>query len=265
MIPELFKIGPITINSFGVMAMMAFLVPTLLLRKEVERIGQHPDLANSIAIAAMIGGFLGARIYYIVERWDSFLANPTDYIFTGAGLVWYGGLLGGFAAATWFVHRKKISVPLICDIMAPLLALGQTFGRMGCLLSGDGDYGPPTDVPWAMAFPDGIIPTTERVHPTPIYDMIILLSIFAFLWSIRKRELPHGFKFGLYLVLIGGGRIFTEFYRTTSKVFLGLTVAQLISVGLIAIGGGMMIYLNQKSRSKKNTETQSKKAKIETK
>ena len=263
MIPELFKIGPITINSFGVMAMLAFLVPTLLLRKEVERIGQHPDLANSLAIAAMIGGFLGARIYYIAERWDKFLANPTDYIFTGAGLVWYGGLIGGFAAATWYVHRKNISVLVICDIMAPMLALGQTFGRMGCLLSGDGDYGPPSDVPWAMAFPNGIIPTTERVHPTPIYDMIILLSIFAFLWRIRKKELPYGFKFGLYLALIGGGRIFTEFYRTTPKVFLGLTVAQLISVGLIGIGGAMMVYLKRKSRPRKNMAPQSKREKTE--
>ncbi len=287
MIPELFKIGPITINSFGVMAMLAFLVPTLLLRKEVERIGQHPDLANSLAIAAMIGGFLGARIYYIAERWDSFLKNPTDYIFTGAGLVWYGGLLGGFAAATWYVHRKKISVPLICDIMAPLLALGQTFGRMGCLLSGDGDYGPPTDVPWAMTYPKGIISTlaTENprlvelyherfpgqtvpadipVHPTPIYDMIILLSIFAFLWNIRKKDLPQGFKFSSYLVLIGGGRIFTEFYRTTPKVLWGLTVAQLISIGLIVIGGGLMIYLTRKNRMQKGKPAaQSKKEKIE--
>jgi phosphatidylglycerol:prolipoprotein diacylglycerol transferase len=287
MIPELFKIGPITINSFGVMAMLAFLVPTFLLRKEVERIGQHPDLANSLAIAAMIGGFLGARIYYILERWASFLENPMDYIFTGAGLVWYGGLAGGFLAATWYVHRKKISVSLICDVMAPLLALGQTFGRMGCLLSGDGDYGPPTDVPWAMTYPKGIISTLanenprlvelyhERfpgqavpadipVHPTPIYDMIILLSIFAFLWTIRKKELPQGFKFGLYLTLIGGGRIFTEFYRTTPKVFLGLTVAQLISVGLIVIGGGLMIYLTRKNRMQKGeSASQSKKEKVE--
>jgi len=243
MIPELFKIGPITINSFGVMAMLAFLVPTLLLRKEVVRKGLHPDVANSLAIAAMIGGFLGARIYYIIERWDQFLADPWDYIFTGAGLVWYGGLAGGFIAATWYVHRKKISVPMICDLMAPLLALGQTFGRMGCLLSGDGDYGPPTDVPWAMSFPKGIVPTTEQVHPTPIYDMLILISIFAFLWNIRKKPLPDGFKFGLYMVLISGGRIVTEFYRATPKILLGLTLAQLISIGLIIIGGALMIYL----------------------
>lgn len=251
MIPELFKIGPLTINSFGVMAMLAFLVPTLLLRKEVARKGLDPDFANGIAIAAMIGGFLGARIYYIIERWDGFLANPTDYIFTGAGLVWYGGLIGGFLAVTWYVRHNNVSIPVVCDVMAPLLALGQTFGRMGCLLSGDGDYGPPTDVPWAMSFPDGVVPTPPgvQVHPTPIYDMIFLLAIFVFLWKVRKKDWPTGIKFSLYLILMGSERIITEFFRTTPEIFLGLTMAQLISIGLILIGGGIILYVKSKGKS----------------
>ncbi|MFQ5603875.1 MAG: prolipoprotein diacylglyceryl transferase [bacterium] len=255
MIPELFKIGPLTINSFGVMAMLGFLIPTLLLRKEVARKGMDPDFANGIIIAAMIGGFLGARIYYIAERWQAFLANPSEYIFTGAGLVWYGGLIGGFVVATLYIHQKKVSIPLICDMMAPLLALGQTFGRMGCLLSGDGDYGYATDVPWAMSFPKGIIPTTEMVHPTPVYDMLILISIFTFLWKIRHKEYPTGFKFNLYLVLLGSGRFFTEFYRTTPKVLLGLTLAQLISLALIFVGGTLMIYLKIKAKDKQTLQT----------
>ncbi|MFQ6114345.1 MAG: prolipoprotein diacylglyceryl transferase [bacterium] len=258
MIPELFKIGPITINSFGVMAMLAFLIPTLLLRKELARKGLDPDIANGIAVAAMIGGFLGARIYFIAERWDQFLADPADMIFTGAGLVWYGGLAGGFIAVTWYVNHKKIAIPLICDVIAPLLALGQAFGRMGCLLSGDGDYGPPTDVPWAMAFPKGVIPTTERVHPTPIYDMIFLLTIFWILWKIRKKNLPTGFKFSFYLVLLGTARIITEFYRNTAEIIFGLTMAQLISIGLIIIGGTLILILKSKEKKKKMTSTATK-------
>lgn len=250
MIPELFKIGPLTINSFGVMAMLGFLIPTLLLRKEVERYGQHPDFGNSMIIAAMIGGFLGARIYYVAERWDSFLANPGDYLFSGAGLVWYGGLIGGILAVYLYVRRKKFSFPLTFDILAPLLALGQTFGRMGCFLSGDGDYGPPTDIPWAMSFPRGIIPTTDLVHPTPIYDMLWLLTTFLILWNIRKKELPVGFKTSLYLILLGVGRIFTEFFRTTPKIFLGLTAAQLISIAFITIGGLIMLNIHLKKNSK---------------
>ncbi len=248
MIPELFKIGPITINSFGVMAMLGFLTGTILLRKEILRKNLDPDLANGMIISTMIGGFLGARIYFIAERWSRFLEDPTEYIFTGAGLVWYGGMIGGLIAGAWYVHRKNISIPFTCDLMAPMLALGQTFGRMGCLLSGDGDYGPPTDVPWAMSFPKGVIPTTEMVHPTPIYDMIILLAIFGILWKIREKRLPTGFKFNLYLVLVGSGRFFTEFYRNTPKILLGMTMAQLISIGLIIIGGALMIYLNAKGK-----------------
>lgn len=329
MIPELFKIGPFTINSFGVMAMLGFLIPMILLRREMERKHLDPDLANGIIIAAMVGGFLGARIYFIIERWDTFFADPairlgvyamlisiipayfvkrkvekkgedrivsegtafaavigvllasiilyiyfneertwgqfvdspSNLLFTGAGLVWYGGLAGGFLGVYWYVKRKGVSFPLICDLMAPLLALGQMFGRAGCLLSGDGDYGPPTDVPWAMSFPNGIVPTTEQVHPTPIYDMILLFAIFLFLWKIRTRKQPLLFSFSLYLMFIGGERFFTEFYRTTPEIFLGLTMAQLISIGLFAVG--LVLLLRVKSSSRSGQTGKSKPAKTE--
>jgi len=242
MIPILFRIGPVTINSFGVMAMLAFLIPTLILRKEVARYGFEPDLANGIAIAAMIGGFLGARLYFLAERWDDFIARPSDYLFSGAGLVWYGGLFGGAAAVMWYLHRQRVSIPLITDITAPLLALGQVFGRCGCFLSADGDYGPPTDVPWAMSFPNGLVPTDKLVHPTPLYDMLILFVIFLVLWRLRKRELPTGMKFSFYLILLGIGRIITEFWRNTPKVVWGLTAAQWISIALILLA--VIIILN---------------------
>ncbi|NIR52452.1 prolipoprotein diacylglyceryl transferase [candidate division KSB1 bacterium] len=331
MIPELIEIGPFTIGSFGVMAMLAFLIPTLLLRKEFARKGLDPELASGVAISAMVGGFLGARIYFIAERWDIFFADPairfgvymmliafipayflkkhlekknkdavfsggitlavvigvllvaiiyyikfndartwgqfvdsrSNLIFTGAGLVWYGGLAGGFLMVSWYVHHNGIKIPVMCDLMAPMLALGQTFGRMGCLLSGDGDYGPPTDVPWAMAFPEGIVPTQKEVHPTPIYDMIFLITIFVVLWNIRKNKLPTGFKFSLYLIMMGGERIITEFFRTTPEVFLGLTTAQLISIGLIIIGGTRIFVLKSKQKSQKEAQVKEpQKAKV---
>ncbi len=258
MIPELFKIGPLTINSVGVMAMLGFLIPTLLLRKEFARFKYDPDLANGIIIAAMIGGFVGARIYFIAERWDGFLANPGDYLLTGAGLVWYGGLIGGLLGIYLYVKKKNFSFPLTFDFLAPLLALGQTFGRMGCLLSGDGDYGPQTDVPWAMSFPKGTIPTNELVHPTPIYDMLWLFGSFLFLWSIRKKKLPTGFKTALYFLLIGAGRIFTEFYRTTPKILLGLTAAQIISIAFITIGGIILFNITSKRKAKNSSEPKPK-------
>lgn len=318
MIPELYTIGPFTIGSFGVMAMLAFLIPTFLMRKDFPRVGLDPELASGVTISAMVGGFLGARIYFIAERsptffadpanrfgvyamllaiipalglnkllrkksqdavfaggvslaavigvlvaaiivhvhlleqrsWGQFLNSRANLIFTGAGLVWYGGLAGGFLMVTWYVYQNKIKIPLICDLLAPMLALGQTFGRMGCLLSGDGDYGPPTDLPWAMAFPKGIVPTKETVHPTPIYDMLFLFTAFVILWNIRKRKWPTGFKFSAYMILIGSERIITEFFRTTPKILFGLTMAQLISIALIVTGCTWILLLRSKQKSK---------------
>ncbi len=329
MIPELFKIGPLTINSFGVMAMLGFLIPTLLLRKEFARFKHDPDLANGVIIAAMIGGFVGGRVYFIAERWSTFFADsanqfafyamivaflitfgfytrlrekkmesipaltralgvalgvfiltligyialfeertwaqyansPANLVVTGAGLVWYGGFIGGSLGLYLYVWHQKLSFPFVFDLMAPLIALGQTFGRMGCLLSGDGDYGPPTDLPWAMSFPKGIIPTSELVHPTPIYDMIWLIGSFLFLWSIRKKELPNGFKISLYFILIGTGRILTEFFRTTPKILLGLTAAQLISIAFIAIGAIILFKITLTRNAKASPEPKPKNVK----
>jgi phosphatidylglycerol:prolipoprotein diacylglycerol transferase len=242
MIPVLFEIGPVRVGSFGVMMALGFLVPTILLRKEFARTGLNLDLANGIAISAILGGLIGARIYYVFERWDIFLSDPVSLLFANSGLVWYGGMLGGAAAVIADARRKQVPVVLVADLMAPLLALGQMLGRIGCLLSADGDYGPPTDVPWAMSFPRGLVPTDERVHPTPLYDGLILSAVFGALWTSRKWRLPAGFRISLYLLLLGLGSLVTEVFRVTPKVFAGLTAGQLISSTLIFSGAvGMSI------------------------
>jgi phosphatidylglycerol:prolipoprotein diacylglycerol transferase len=108
---------------------------------------------------------------------------------------------------------------------------------MGCLLAADGDYGPPSDVPWAMAFPKGVVPVDVPVHPTPIYEMIFLLTFFAILWKIRRRPFPDGTFFGLYFIAAGIGRFVTEFWRTTPKIaFDWMSLAQIISIGMIITG-----------------------------
>ncbi len=239
--PSLFSIGPLTIPTFGFFAMLGLMVPMLLLEREFERVGFNPMHAYGVTLAAALGGLAGARIYFVVEHWERFLASPGAVVASG-GWVFYGGLIGGFLAVAVYTRIRGLSLPRVCDLTAPLLALGQAFGRMGCLLSGDGDYGPPSDVAWAMAFPRGLVPTSERVHPTPIYDMIILVAIFLLLWRIRKRDYRVGALFSLYLVLVGVGRFFTEFYRRTPEVALGLTMAQLISLALI-VGGAAGLWL----------------------
>jgi phosphatidylglycerol:prolipoprotein diacylglycerol transferase len=237
MYPDILKIGPFSLHSFGLMAMLGFLIPTLIMRREFSRKGMDPELANNISVAAIIGGFIGARLYYIFEHWQDFLQHPSDYIFSGAGLVWYGGFFGGALAVIWLVHYYKVSFWKAADVVGPQLLLGQAFGRMGCLLAADGDYGPPSDLPWAMAFPKGVVPTDVPVHPTPLYEMIFLLTFFAILWKIRHRPYPDGTFFGLYFICVGITRFTTEFWRTTPKILFGwMSLAQMISIGMIITG-----------------------------
>lgn len=242
-------IGKFTLHSFGVMMMLGFLVPTIFMRRAFRDADLEPDLASTISVSAIIGGVIGARLYFIIEHWSDFLRAPVDMLFSGAGLVWYGGLFGGVLAVAWTIKHYNAPFWKTADIVATLVLLGQTFGRMGCLLAADGDYGPPTDVPWAMSFPEGAVPTNELVHPTPIYDMILLLTAFFILWPMRRRNLVPGTLFGLYFVAVGVGRFITEFWRTTPKLLFGwMTLAQIISLALIAFGLAWIYYRRREQK-----------------
>ncbi len=264
MYPELIKIGPITIHSFGLMAMLGFLITTLVLRKEFARKKIDPDMANSIAVAAVLGGFIGARLYFIIEHWQEFLRDPFSMIFSGAGLVWYGGLIGGVIAVVWTLKRLRIPIMSGGDSIAPLILLGYGIGRLGCQLAGDGDYGPPTDLPWAMHYTNGVVPTLNNpklqalyakmypgqpipadiaVHPTPLYDFLLSMLLFFMLWKLRGKLMRTGQLFGLSMIALGFERFVTEFFRMTPKIpGLGITHAQTISI-LMAIAGGYIWYL----------------------
>lgn len=237
MIPILFKIGPIRVGSYGVMMALAFLVTGWLLQRELLRKKFPGDWAYTIVTAAAIGGIVGARLYFIVEHWGEFLQNPLGMIFTGSGLTWYGGLIGGVIGVIWVVHRLPGPSLEILDLAAPLVLLGYGIGRIGCLLAGDGDYGPPTDLPWGMAFPHGLVPTTVRVHPTPIYDTLLSWALFAVLWKLRKRPHPPGLMISGMLIFYGIERFTTEFWRTTPKILFGwMSMAQILSVLSILVG-----------------------------
>ncbi|HEX6586601.1 MAG TPA: prolipoprotein diacylglyceryl transferase, partial [Solirubrobacterales bacterium] len=201
-----------------------------------EELGKPGDWAYEGLFAALIGGLVGARIDYVIQNYDEVKDDLLGNVFTGAGLVWFGGLLGGaIAVCLWARYRHFLSLTLL-DVAAPSLALGQAIGRIGCQLSGDGDYGQAWDGPWAMAYPDGTEPTDEPVHPTPVYETLTLGLIAIVLWRLRFR-LTNGLLFALYLVLAGTGRFLVEFIRLNDEVALGLTQAQLISLGMILVGG----------------------------
>lgn len=236
MLPILFQIGPLKIYSYGLMLALGFLVTGYLFKKELKRLGLPLELGDSIIIGTMLGGIFGAKIYSVIEGIKDIGITSLKGFFSGAGLVWYGGFAGAIIVVLLIMHFKHAPKMKIFDTMAPLVILGYAFGRMGCFLSGDGDYGPPTDLPWGMAFPNGTVPTTERVHPTPLYEIILSLIIFAYLWRMRKRDLPTGWMFGMFLILSGIERFVTEFWRLTKVIALGMTMAQIISIVAIIIG-----------------------------
>lgn len=238
--PVLFHLGDVAIPSFWAMAFLGFFVAFLVVRSEVLRRGRDLSDAYDIVLWAYVGGWVGARVFLIPTGWKYLMDDPFAFLFSSSGWVWYGGVIGG-AVAVWLWGRWR-GVPfwVLGDITAPALAVGLAIGRIGCQLSGDGDYGIPTDLPWGMSYPNGVVPTTERVHPAPVYEMVGLLAIFAYLWRRRWQPLPPGDPFGRYLVLSSALRFAIEFVRRNPGWLLGLTTAQWMSVAAAAIGAALL-------------------------
>ena len=183
---------------------------------------------------ALIGGLGGARGYYLLQKGGSVSLGD---VFSGSGLIWYGGLLGGVVAVVLWARRRGWLGLELLDLAAPCLALGYAIGRIGCQVSGDGDYGKAWDGPWAMGYPHGTVPTGpgETVHPTPIYETIVMGLVAWVLWQLRDRVRP-GALFALYLVFAGVERFLVEFIRRNADVALGLTAAQLESLVMVVAG-----------------------------
>ena len=247
--PVRFIRGPLTISltiySYGTMMAIAFLTATYLTGSELNRKGFPESAASTMVFWAAIGGLLGARLLTVLEDFPAFVQDPIHFIFTGAGFTWYGGLIGGFIAVTWAMRRLTLPFLPTVDCIAPSLALGHAIGRIGCQLAGDGDWGRVSTLPWAMAYPHAIIgwnyPPGVRVHPTPVYETIIYTGVFVLLWTIRKREHIDGALFWWYLVLASTARFLIEFVRINHPVAGGLTLAQWMSIGLVAIGAWRLL------------------------
>jgi phosphatidylglycerol:prolipoprotein diacylglycerol transferase len=253
MIPFL-HFGPLTIPTFGLMVAISMLVAAYVLQADFNRHrGQflqsgylkggndasHHDEGFLIIGVAGLAGLIGARLYHVLESPRDLIDDPSLLI-SRFGFAWFGGFLGGFVALVILAKRFQIPVLEFLDVCSPAAAVGYAIGRIGCLLSGDGDYGVPTTLPWGMSFPNGVVPTTERVHPTPLYEFFIWLLIAAFLWRLGKKALsgtgPKGQVFCGYLILTGIARFLIEFIRINPRSFLGLSNAQAASLLSIVVG-----------------------------
>ena len=245
MLPEI-DIGPLTLQTFGICFAAAFLAAGALVWRRLEELGKPVDWAYEMGFAALIGGLVGARLNFIIENYDSVKDDLLGNIFTGSGLVWYGGAIGGaLAVFLWAWWRGFLNLALL-DLAAPALALGYAIGRCGCQLSGDGDYGKAWDGPWAMAYPDGTEPIDTPVHPTPVYETLAMGLIALVLWRLRDR-LTNGLLFALYLLLAGSERFLVEFVRRNEDVAIGLTQAQLISLAMIIAGALWLLLASRRA------------------
>ncbi len=205
MYPEI-DLGPLTLQTFGLMFALAFLAAGALIWKRLGEIGKPPDWAYEIGFAALVGGVVGSRVYFLVQNYSEVKDDLLGNLFSGSGLVWYGGAIGGaLAVSLWAWYRRFLGLALL-DLAAPALALGYAIGRCGCQLSGDGDYGKAWDGPWAMAYPDGTVPTDQTVHPTPIYETLAMGLGAWILWQLRDR-VRAGVLFALYLLYAGAERL----------------------------------------------------------
>lgn len=243
MIPVLFRIGNFAVSSYGVMVALAFVVGYLIAEREWKRLNLPDALLGDLAVGMPISAMIGAKVMYVLENYPpAWILQHPGVFFERAGLTFYGGFLFAVATALYLIHRHGLSYRIVGGATAPSLAIGYGIGRIGCFLVGD-DYGKPTDLPWALAFPKGAPPTVDpvtgeifRVHPTQLYETLTMLVIFAYLWHRRTRVSPPRL-FGEYLVLAGLERFLVEFLRmTTPSPVPGLTVAQLIALGLIFWG-----------------------------
>ena len=232
--PEIDVLG-LSLKTFGIFFALCFAAWGALAARRLRELGKPVDWAYEMVFVALAGGLVGARAYHVLQNWDEASDDLLASVFSGSGLVWYGGLLGGAVTILAWAWRRGFLGPQLLDICGPGLALGYAVGRIGCQISGDGDYGTPSDLPWAMAYPDGEVPTTTEVHPTPIYESLAMGTAAWFLWRQRDRVRP-GLLLPLYFVLAGVERFLVEFVRRNDEVWAGLTAPQLESVGLWAAG-----------------------------
>ena len=234
MIPEI-NIGPITLYTFGIMSVLGFWIGGFVMGRFLVQLGKPREWAWEMILVAMIGGVIGASIDWAIQNNGS-LADTAQNILSGGGLVWFGGMMGGMTAfILWSIWRKNLGWEIVA-VSSFGFILVQLFGRIGCQLAGDGDYGIPWDGPWAMGYPNGTVPTPPgvEVHPTPIYEALGLAILASLLWSLRWKLTPTQsiamWFFGVFLI-----RFPVEFIRTNPEVYLGLTTAQITSVALLLV------------------------------
>lgn len=259
-------IGPLELGTFGLMMWVGFVAAYFVLRADMDRRHMGGD-PQSLVLWMALAGVIGAKLWHVIESPAELFAHPFSQIFSREGFAWFGGFLGGVLALAWFARRHQLPLLRLMDAAAPAAALGYGIGRIGCLLSGDGDYGIPTTLPWGMQFPspalvpsgpvclDRGFPADCRVHPTPIYELLAGIAIFFYLWRLGKKATlgprPEGQVVAEFFILSGAARFLVEYIRINPKIFLGMSNAQIASLLSVVAGVVLLMMVKREFRAKK--------------
>jgi phosphatidylglycerol:prolipoprotein diacylglycerol transferase len=242
-------IGRFSIGTFGILLWLAAVSACWVLHCNFRRYritvdGQGADAIGIVAFVT-IAGVIGAKLWHVLEQPAELMAHPVAVLFDRAGFAWFGGLVGGILALAWQARAAGLRPLSMLDLCTPAAAVGYGVGRLGCLTSGDGDYGIHTNLPWGVTFPNGLVPTTDHVHPTPVYEFLVAMLIGALLWSQsapRNGWLERrGLLTGEYLVLSGAARFLVEFIRINPRIYLGMSNAQVASLATMLVGAVLIV------------------------
>ncbi|HLJ76068.1 MAG TPA: prolipoprotein diacylglyceryl transferase [Acidobacteriaceae bacterium] len=249
-------IGRVSIGTFGLLLWLAAVCGCYILHRNFRRWRINADAISIVAVST-VAGILGAKLWHVLETPNELFAHPADLLFDRAGFAWYGGLIVGILALLWQARVYKLGSLQMLDLAAPAASVGYGVGRLGCLVSGDGDYGKPTSLPWGMSFPHGLVPTDQRVHPTPIYELFGALFIAWILWRRGRPEHPRpwGQITGEYLILSGFARFLVEFIRINPRILWGMTNAQFASLGAVVFGFALILYARSRAAAAAKVQT----------
>jgi phosphatidylglycerol:prolipoprotein diacylglycerol transferase len=258
------NLGPLHLGTFGLLLWLAAVVATVVLHKNFVRNGVDADALNVVAFV-VISGVIGAKVWHELQSIPELRMSmqqigmpgwrhPLDVLmgflhWFQAGFAWYGGMLAGIAMLMWQGRMARpqgmsgwMGAVRMLDLAAPAAAIGYGVGRIGCLTSGDGDYGITTTLPWGVHMrPDALVPTTALVQPTPVYELLFSLVVFWVIWKLGKTSKPVGWLTGLYLVLSGIGRFLVEFVRINPRLYWGMSNAQMAALGSVVLGVVVMV------------------------
>jgi phosphatidylglycerol:prolipoprotein diacylglycerol transferase len=245
--PILVSFGHVAVRWYSLIVMAAIFAGIWVVSREAERKGLARAAIYDLSLWLVFAGIAGARLFHVIDHWShEYAANPVRalYVWEGGLAIW-GGVVGGLIALSVFAWRKRWSLPQLLDTFAPGLVLGQAIGRAACLITGDA-MGPATNGPLGIAYasPHAMVPELGVYYtPTPAYELVMNLAIFALLMRLRRRNLPDGALFLIYLVLYAVGRFVVTFWSTYQTVALGLNQAQIVSMAAFAVGLPMLLYL----------------------